>query len=81
MKNDALSAILEKRRARKRLPDPRMRRLVRERAGLTQNDLARVLGVATATVCRWESGEREPRPAQLEAYLGALDQLAREATR
>jgi DNA-binding transcriptional regulator YiaG len=79
--NDALSLILDKRRLRKRLPDPPMRRLVRERAGITQGDLAQVLGVDRATVSRWESGERDPRPAQLEGYLSALDRLAREATR
>lgn len=80
-KPDALAAILEKRRLRKRLPDPPMRRLVRERAGITQEDLAQVLGVDRATVSRWESGERDPRPSQLEGYLSALDRLARETTR
>jgi DNA-binding transcriptional regulator YiaG len=78
---DALSVILDKRRLRRRLPDPPMRRLVRERAGITQEDLAQVLGVDRATVSRWETGEREPRPSQLEGYLRALDRLTREATR
>jgi DNA-binding transcriptional regulator YiaG len=78
---DALSVILDKRRLRRRLPDPPMRRLVRERAGITQEDLAQVLGVDRATVSRWETGEREPRPSQLEGYLQALDRLTREATR
>ena len=78
MDNDALSEILEKRRAKRRLPEPRMRRLMRERAGITQSDLAHVLGVDPATVSRWESGERDPRPAQLGPYVAALDRLARE---
>jgi transcriptional regulator with XRE-family HTH domain len=76
---DALAQIIEKRRARKRLPDPRTRRQVRERAGITQADLAQVLGVDRATVSRWESGERDPRPSQLEPYVAALERLMREA--
>jgi transcriptional regulator with XRE-family HTH domain len=79
METDVLAEILEKRRARKRLPGPRIRRRVRERAGITQRDLARVLGVDPATVCRWESGERDPRPSQLQAYVAALERLTREA--
>jgi transcriptional regulator with XRE-family HTH domain len=47
--------------------------------GLTQNELARALGVEERTVRRWESGERVPPPflaLALEAlarriYLGA----------
>ena len=78
MDHDALSEILEKRRAKRRLPEPRVRRLVREQAGLSQADLAHVLGVDPATVSRWESGERDPRPAQLGPYVAALDRLARE---
>jgi DNA-binding transcriptional regulator YiaG len=75
---DALARILEKRRAARRLPEPRMRRLLRERAGLSQQDLAQVLGVDRATVSRWESGERDPWPSHVGAYVDALDRLARE---
>jgi hypothetical protein len=35
--------------------------------------------VDPATVSRWESGEREPREAQLAPYVEALDRLAHEA--
>jgi transcriptional regulator with XRE-family HTH domain len=81
MENDVFSEILEKRRARKRLPDPEMCVLVRKRAGFTQRDVALVLRVDPATVSRWESGDRNPRPSQLAGYLRLLDRLAREATR
>jgi transcriptional regulator with XRE-family HTH domain len=52
---------------------------MRERAGITQTDLARVLGVDRATVSRWESGDRQPEAAFLPAYLAALDRLAKES--
>lgn len=35
-------------------------RIFREKAGLTQLELANVVGVQTQTVWRWEHGEREP---------------------
>jgi len=71
---DQALALVERRR---RLPPPKMRRLVRETAGLTQTDLARALDVDRATVSRWESGDRFPAPAVLARYLEALDRLAR----
>lgn len=48
--------------------------LIREtrfRLGLSQIEFARQLGVATATVARWEAGKTRPSPARLEA-LAAL---------
>jgi DNA-binding transcriptional regulator YiaG len=62
-------------RIRRRLPEPRIRRLVREAAGISQSELAETLGVSTATVCRWESGKRRPRGAALESYVRLLDEL------
>ena len=47
---------------------------LRERRGLTQADCASALGVAQATWCRWETGEREPDLAslcQIADLLGA----------
>jgi transcriptional regulator with XRE-family HTH domain len=75
---DPLTAALDRAKRRRSLPAPARRRLLREGAGLTQIDLARVIGVDRATVSRWESGEREPEEAHLDAYLEALDRLARE---
>lgn len=51
--------------------------MLRERAGLTQAELAEVLGnVSRPSVSRWESGCRRPRGQLLEQYLALLDQLA-----
>jgi transcriptional regulator with XRE-family HTH domain len=61
--------------------DPRALRAARERAGLTQHQLARLIGVAGGErVSRWERGTSEPRPAilvRLAKVLGveALDLL------
>lgn len=35
-------------------------RELRKHAGLTQSDLAKVLGVEQSTIARWESGKSEP---------------------
>ena len=43
--------------------DPGALRAARERAGLTQHQLARLVGVAGGErVSRWELGTSEPRP-------------------
>ncbi len=65
-------------RSRRTLPDPPLRRLIRERAALSQSELAEVLGVHASAVCRWESGARQPRGDLMEAYAGLLRRLARE---
>lgn len=66
-------------RARRRLPDPPLRRYLRERAGLSQGALAQAVGVEVSTISRWERGAREPRQGNaLAAYLTLLDRLAAE---
>jgi transcriptional regulator with XRE-family HTH domain len=39
----------------------------RENLGLTQGQLAELLGVALNTVSRWETGQRTPHPLVLKA--------------
>jgi DNA-binding transcriptional regulator YiaG len=73
-----LEALAERSRSRRRLPEPNLRRLLREGARVSQEDLAQTLGVNRSTVCRWESGVRSPRGSNLAAYLGVLDRLASE---
>lgn len=51
-------------------------RQLRKTAGLTQRQVADVVGVAGATVCRWESGLRFPRGENAVQYLAALDRIA-----
>ncbi|MBF2049774.1 MAG: helix-turn-helix domain-containing protein [Leptolyngbya sp. IPPAS B-1204] len=42
---------------------------LRERAGLTQRQIADALGVTTTTVGTWERGEKEPRPSFLQVKI------------
>lgn len=60
----------------KTLPSPSMRRAIREEAGLTQGELAQLLGVARNTVSRWEQGLHEPRAGHRRAYAGALRRMS-----
>lgn len=76
---DPLADALEWSRLRRRLPDPASRRLLRERVGLSQGDLARALAVARPTICRWETGARDPGRQHLAAYLELLNRITREA--
>ena len=48
-------------------------RSVRRRLGLTQKELARRLGVARATVTRWENGSRRPSRIAVLAFRSALE--------
>lgn len=73
-----LDQVLAHARARHSLPSPRARRLIRERAGLSQADLAAVLGVSEAAISRWEAGLRFPRRPALDAYAQVLARLAEE---
>ena len=38
----------------------------REKLGLTQKDLARILSVTPSAVCQWESGKTVPRKKKTE---------------
>jgi transcriptional regulator with XRE-family HTH domain len=40
-------------------------KILRRRKGLTQEDLARLLGVSRITIARWETGQRFPTTEQL----------------
>jgi transcriptional regulator with XRE-family HTH domain len=50
--------------------------MLRERAGLTHEDIARALGVSRPAVTRWEGGRRTPQGGHLEGYLRLLGRLA-----
>lgn len=54
--------------------DPAALRAARENAGLTQHQLARLIGVAGGErVSRWELGTSEPRPEFLHPLAAALE--------
>jgi len=74
-----LDDALELARLRRHLPSPSARRRLRERVGLSQEQIAQELGVDRAAVSRWESGVRSPRGATLRPYVELLERLAREA--
>jgi DNA-binding transcriptional regulator YiaG len=76
---DRLAEVLELARNRRRLPAPKIRRTLRERAGIPQTSMAYALNVEASTISRWESGAREPRGQYLARYLDALERLAHEA--
>ena len=71
-----IAALVQRVQTRRRLPSPRARRRVRERAGLTQQDIAAALGVTRTAVSLWEAGDREPRPMHRARYLELLDRIA-----
>lgn len=55
--------------------DPRRIRAARRRAELSLEQVARSLGVSTATVRDWERGRVEPRGLQLAALLRWLEAI------
>jgi DNA-binding transcriptional regulator YiaG len=76
-----LAQVLSRGRTLRRLPEPAIRRLLRERANVTQYALAGYLGVTQPTLSRWESGEWLPRGEMLNRYVDVLEELAAEAVR
>ena len=58
-----------------RLSVPELVQLIREHAGLTQEGLARELGVSFATVNAWERGRSTPRSQHVEALGAMADRL------
>lgn len=55
------------------LPAPSERRRLRKSAGLSQAELAHIVGVTTAAVGHWETGTRStPRGQLLDRYVEAL---------
>jgi len=79
MNTRALDSALGRARARRRLPPPAARRQLRERAGLTQADIAATLGVTREAIAQWESGRRDPTRGLVSAYVDILDRIARES--
>lgn len=72
----AIANLIEQARTRRRLPEPRLRRLIRESARVSLREVAATLGVSPSAVSRWETGQRKPRAAAMRRYVRLLDQLA-----
>ena len=45
---------------------------LRESKGLTQVQLAKIIGVTSASIARWEKGQTKPRAGHLKALKKAL---------
>ena len=75
---DTLDEALAVRRAQWELPSFARRRELRRRHGLTQADIADVVGVDPTTVVRWESSTRTPQGDSTRRYLAVLQRLADE---
>jgi DNA-binding transcriptional regulator YiaG len=78
MAGATLDQALDEARSRKGLPAPCVRRMLRELSGMSQADVALVVGVSDATISRWESGLRHPRRPALARYAAVLERLAQE---
>ncbi|CCK32971.1 putative telomere-binding protein (plasmid) [Streptomyces davaonensis JCM 4913] len=72
---NAVDALLEQ-VAQDDLPPPAERKRLREAAGLSQAQVAKVTATRREAVGNWESGKTEPRPPQRAAYARLLDGLA-----
>ena len=59
---------------------PRLIRSVRNRLGVSQAKLAKLVGVSTLAVGNWELGKTKPRP-ESKARIAALRHLGRRETR
>ena len=72
-----MDRVLARGRARRawRAEPAGVARFTRERAGLTQREMAALLGVDRSAVSRWEAGVRAPRAAVLERYLQVLERV------
>ena len=66
-------------RVRRDLPAPAQRRELREAAGLTQQELADVVGVTRTAVSNYEQGIRTPRGIALTRYVEAIRTLRDQA--
>jgi transcriptional regulator with XRE-family HTH domain len=76
---DLLDLALSEARARSSLPEPRLRRLLRDRVGVTQEAVASAVGVSRPAISRYETGAATPRGDRLHRYLAVLQRLDAEA--
>jgi transcriptional regulator with XRE-family HTH domain len=67
--------LMEEVRARRRLPEPNMRRAIRKAARVSQKRAGAQIGVTHQAIARYEDGSRTPRGPVLVAYVELLDAL------
>jgi DNA-binding transcriptional regulator YiaG len=61
--------------AQGRLPDPQEQLRLRNGAGLSQRDLASLMGVTRVSVSYWERGRNEPSGENRTRYVAVMDEL------
>jgi len=59
---------------------PKLIRSLRSRLGISQAELAKLVGVSTVAVGQWESGRARPR-AESKARIAALRSVGRREVR
>lgn len=58
------------------LPEPDVRRILRERAGMSKAALGKLVGCSASAVHMWEIGKRTPTGEMAQRYLAELAKLA-----
>jgi transcriptional regulator with XRE-family HTH domain len=74
----AVDGLVEEVRRERQLPAPRVLKLIRQTAGVSQARVAKGLGVGRVSVARYELGTRKPRGALLARYIELLEALQSE---
>lgn len=67
--------LAQKVRAKRELPPPEERRAIRIAAGVSQEDIAKELGLSRAAISRWETDKRTPQDEHLLGYVKILRTL------
>lgn len=75
-----LAEVVARIHANRDLPTPRIRRSIRLRAGLSQQDIAELLDVSRVAVSRWEDGSRKPNRRNVRRYVEVLEALDEAAS-
>lgn len=74
-----IESLIARADQRRRLPEPERRADIRQRVGLTQAEVASVVGCSRAAVAAWEAGSREPTGPRRDRYVEALARMAEAA--
>ncbi len=69
-----MSALMAQVRVSRQLSPP-LAKAIRVSVGVSQQQVAKELGVHRVSIARWESGERRPRGHLLTAYTDLLREL------
>jgi transcriptional regulator with XRE-family HTH domain len=74
-----IEKLVQEVEARRDLPPPRMRKAIRQGAGVSRARLGDVVGVSEASIGFYEAGTRNPSGEHLCLYAEALESLRNAA--